>query len=103
MIDEFPNLYSDADVAWLREQTLRDEVLLLAPDIEPHDIDPAYWGIDPESWTVLTDEQQQAVAATHIVEDRWAMRWAGIDPEEWENMPLEEREEVVRAERATHA
>lgn len=103
MIGEYPDLYSNADVAWLHDQTLQFEVLDLAPDIEPDGIDPVYWGIDPTAWALLSPEQKQAMAATFIVEDRWAMRWAGVEPDEWEQMPLDEREEILRAERAARA
>lgn len=103
MEDEYPELYSDADMAWLREQLLWEGVEAIASDIDVDDIDPAYWGLDADAWAVMTEPQKKAVTATFIVEDRWAMQWAGIEPDEWVSMSLDEREEVVRAERAARA
>lgn len=80
-----------------RERAFHARVHQTQAELEPCEVDPAFWNIDPEAWLTLDDEAQRAVAATLIEEDRDAMQYAGIEPDEWVTLEFTERYEVVAA------
>lgn len=80
-----------------RERAFHARVHRTQEELQPCEVDPAFWNIDPEAWLTLDDEMQRAVAATLIEEDRDAMTYAGIEPDEWVTLDFTERSEVVTA------
>ena len=88
------DLYSESDISAIiaiEQQNLYPQIEEVQAEIKPAEIDPSFWGIDPEAWKTLPADQQRAVAATHIAYDRFAMQAARIEPDDWVTMPLEER------------